>query len=249
MAVSKAEAMITLDLKTVFMFDIDGVLCESQQPVGEEMKHRLLRLARHYPVYFLTGNTYTKSVDLIGGHIKDYSGIFVNSGDELRTMRGKLIWRDTDTPVMPPDIETVLYNMLERRGYPHSGNRIEWRNPRSINFSVIGRNATLEQRAAHDPSWRAEAIEYIMERYPQVEASIGGSISIDICSRGANKARAAKYINSLGKRFIFVGDRTDIHGNDYPVKLFTEQHTQNICLTSDGVNSTLRMVDEFLLRV
>lgn len=231
---------------SVFLFDIDGVLNESQQPISLEMHSKLQRLARHYQVYFLTGNTYTRSVDIINGHIKDFAGVFCNSGDELRTMRGKLIWQDTATPAIPPEIEQTLYSLLLSMGYDHYGNRIEWRNPRNINFSAIGRNASMEVRAAHDPSWRQEAADYIMYRYPDLDVSIGGSISLDICRHGANKARACKYINALGKDFVFIGDKTSEGGNDHCVKVYCEENSKNICLTSNGVLNTIKILDEYL---
>lgn len=231
---------------TVFMFDIDGVLCESQKPISQEMHNRLSSLARRYPVYFVTGNSYTKSVDLINGHIRDFSGIFCNTADELRSMRGKLIWQDTTTQPLPVTIETSLYGILSELGYKHFGNRVEWRNPRNINFSVIGRNASVEARATHDPSWRHYAIDQIEQLYPDVDVAIGGAISIDISSPGATKARACKYINAKGKNFIYIGDKTDEGGNDYPVKKYCEENPEQMCLTSFGTNHTLNMIDEFL---
>lgn len=235
-----------IDNKTVFLFDIDGVLCESQQPVQEEMHNKLVRLARHNSVYFLTGNTYTKSIDLINNHVKDFSGVFCNSADELRSMRGKLIWQDKETRPLPLELEQTLQCMLSLRGQKHYGNRVEWRNPRSINFSLIGRNASIEDRISHDPSWRPGAIEFLQMKYPEIECSIGGSISIDICSPGANKARAAKYINNLGKKFVFVGDKTHPGGNDFAVKEYCDVNVDNICLTSSGPIHTMEMIDGFL---
>lgn len=231
---------------SVFLLDIDGTLNEPQQPISEEMHGLLQRLARHHQVYFVTGNTYTKSVDMLNGHIKEFAGVFCSTADELRTMRGKLIWQDTVIPPIPADIEQTLYTMLLARGYSHSGNRIEWRNPRNINFSVIGRNATMEQRAAHDPSWRQEAMDYITHRYPEIDAAIGGSISIDICSHGADKSRACKYINGLNKDFIFIGDKTSPGGNDYPVKTYCELNPKNICLTTSGPKHTMEMLNNYL---
>lgn len=239
-----ARLAVTRD--TVFLFDIDGVLCKSQEKISGQMHSKLSQVARQHQVYFVTGNAYTKSVDLINGPIKDFCGVFCNSADELRTMRGKLVWQDAETQPIPPELEHTLYDMLTRRGYKHFGNRIEWRNPRSINFSVIGRNASMEERAVHDPSWRPEAAEFIESIYPNLEVSIGGSISLDICTRGANKSRACKYITGQGKNFIFFGDKTDIGGNDFPVKKFCEEYDKNLCLTMFGPEHTMNTLDSLL---
>ena len=52
-----------------------------------------------------------------------------------------------------------------------------------------------------------------MDRFPDLEASIGGEISIDIYKRGHNKAQVLKDINGYS---IFFGDRCD-GGNDAPL--------------------------------
>lgn len=231
----------------VFLFDIDGVLCESQRKVSPGMHTLLCKIARHNDVYFVTGNPYTKSVDLINGPIRDFKGVFSNSADELRTMRGKLIWNDVETDILPHKLENILYSLLLQGAHKHFGNRVEWRNPRSINFSVIGRNASMEERALHDPSWRPEFVEKLNELYPELEIVIGGSISVDICSRGANKSRACKYVNNvLKKNFIFFGDKTSIGGNDYPVKKYCDDNSDNTCFTIQSPDHTMELLNEFL---
>lgn len=233
----------------VILLDIDGVINEPQQRITSCMQQKLHHLARHREVYFLTGNTYTKSIDILDGPISMYSGIFCLNADELRTMRGKLVWQDEETPSLPVKIEDSLRCLLSVKDNVHSGNRIEWRNPRMLNFSHIGRFASQDMRRAHDASWREETIEFLKIGYPMVEAVAGGSISIDIYSRGADKARACKYINAKGKNFIFIGDKTEPGGNDYPVKTYCESNNKNICLQSLGPNHTMEMIDVVLGRV
>ena len=225
-----------------FLLDIDGTLNEAQQPISAEMHSKLQQLARHHQVYFVTGNTYTKSVDLLAGHIKEFAGIFVNNADELRTMRGKLVWSDTETPELPDGLERCIRFIYDCS----AKNCIEWRNPRFLNFSKLGRFATREQRLAHDASWRADAVGYLKFRFPEVETAIGGSVSIDVFSHGADKARAAKYINSLGRKFIYIGDKMDISGNDYPVKKYCEANSENICCAVNGTSDTMKLLDGFL---
>lgn len=233
---------MSLDSSTIFLFDIDGTLNEAQQPVTSEMHGKLQCLARQYQIYFVTGNTYTKSVDILNGHIKEFYGIFCNNADELRTMRGKLQWQDLETQYLPDGLERTLRTIYDCS----AKNCIEWRNPRFLNFSKIGRFATKEERLNHDGAWREDAVKYIKFRYPEIEVSIGGSISIDIHSFGADKSRACKYINMLGRKFIFLGDRTHDGGNDYSVKKYCDEHPENICLTSNGTIHTMELIDKFL---
>lgn len=222
----------------VVMLDIDGTLNEAQQPITPEMHSLLQRLARHKQVYFVTGNTYTKSVDLLAGHIKEFVGVWCLNADELRTMRGKLVWQDTETPWLPEGIERtirLIWNCSAR-------NSIEWRNPRFLNFSKIGRYATIEERKAHDGSWRQDAAGYLKFRYPEVETAIGGAVSVDVYSYGADKSRACKYINATGKNFIYIGDKTEPGGNDHPVKQFVANSPKDILFTSTGPNHTMELI-------
>jgi hypothetical protein len=224
------------------VLDIDGVLCESQQPVSIEMQALLQRLARQRPVWFVTGNTYTKSVDLLNGHIAMYSGIFCNTADELRTMRGKMMWRDEVTPPLPDTLERTLRTIYK----PEKQNCIEWRSPRFVNFSKIGRFATPGERKAHDPSWRVSAIDFLQFRYPECDVVAGGAVSVDIYTRGADKSRAAKWLNDKDRSFIFIGDKTEPAGNDYPVKRFCEKNPRNTCLTSTGPECTMALIEGLL---
>jgi hypothetical protein len=213
------------------------------------MQRTLQRLTRHFPVYFVTGNPYTKTVDILNGSIAHFSGVFCNNADELRTMRGKLMWYDDETPPIPVRIEDTLRHLLSLHKEDHNGNRIEWRNPRMLNFSRIGRYASSDMRKAHDASWRHETIDYLKIAYPMVEAVAGGSISLDIYSRGADKSRAAKFINNMGKDFVFIGDKTEEGGNDYPVKKYCEEHKQNLTLTSYGTKHTMELIETILGRI
>lgn len=234
-----------IDINTVILFDIDGTLNEPQQCVPYTVQSKLQSLARQYPVYFVTGNSYTKSVDLLNGHIGMYGGVFCNNGDELRSMRGKLIWQDTDTPSLPASLDNQLMTMLIGHD-GHFANRMEWRSPRMVNYSEIGRFAPFCARINHDASWREKAVKYLSERFPDIEVCMGGAVSIDIHSKGADKSRACKYFNALGKNIIFVGDKTDIGGNDYAIKRYCTINPENVCIKSNGVSNTIDIIDEII---
>lgn len=230
------------ELADTVLLDIDGVLNEPQQPITLCMQQKLQSLARHREVYFVTGNSYTKSVDILNGPIGMYCGVFSNNADELRSMRGKLIWQDTETPPLPDEI-AVLLNMLPEP----KRNSIEWRSPRFVNFCPIGRYATREERDGYDASWRVAFAKDVMDVYSDaLDVSIGGQVSVDIYSKGADKSRAAKWINNTGRNFVFIGDRTSEGGNDHCVKLYCDNMTQNKCLTSSGPIHTMELLDNLL---
>ena len=54
----------------------------------------------------------------------------------------------------------------------------------------------------------------IMTRFPKLEASIGGEISVDIHPKGQDKSQILK---DLEGDIMFFGDRCEPGGNDYPI--------------------------------
>ena len=98
------------------------------------------------------------------------------------------------------------------------GNHIEER-VGLINFSTIGRNCPQEEREKYY-QWdnkikeRQNICQKLMEEFPELEASVGGQISIDIHPKGANKSQV---LNDISGKIYFFGDKTEKGGNDYPI--------------------------------
>lgn len=206
------------------------------------------RLAARRLVYIVSGNNYTKCLDLLSGAKVD--GYFCNNADELRDKAGRLIWSDTSLPNLPVVLEKDLHYRLNdelKHGRKIGANCIDWRSPRFLNFSLIGRYADAELRSSHDASWRDGFIETLGLFHPGVEIVKGGKVSIDIYTKGADKGRAALYSNAvLNRPFVFFGDRTMPGGNDFPVAEYCKNNPQNICLTVDSPEHTFELLDKFL---
>jgi len=227
--------------KTVLVLDIDGVVCESQEPIRPEMLSKIVKASFKMPVYFCTGNTFTKSMDMLEWH--GMAGIFCLNGHELRDGHGYKLWEDVEADPLP---RTITSDIVCRIDKPLENNSIEWRTPSFVNFCPVGRFATIEQRNAHDASWRSGFIEVMKTLYPNIELSAGGKVSVDICSNGANKSRAAKYLNDSGYNFIYIGDKTAPGGNDYPIVEYVKHNDKNLVLTSTGTSHTMSLMDEVL---
>src|SRR5690606_16934504 len=92
-----------------------------------------------------------------------------------------------------------------------------------ITFSALGQRAPLEAKVAWDPTGeKKNALRAaVAERLPDLEVRSGGSTSVDITHRGIDKAYGMRQLAaetgiSLDD-MLFVGDRLDPDGNDYPV--------------------------------
>ena len=60
---------------------------------------------------------------------------------------------------------------------------------------------------------------WINEQWIDIEAVIGGQISIDIAPKGNDKSQVLQHIQSEqpNEQYCFIGDRTMLGGNDYPL--------------------------------
>ncbi|MDO4887186.1 MAG: HAD-IIB family hydrolase [Actinomycetaceae bacterium] len=92
-----------------------------------------------------------------------------------------------------------------------------------ITFSALGQQAPLEAKKAWDPDGAKKELlrAACQERLPGLEVRSGGSTSVDITRKGIDKAYG---IAELSKQtgiaigdMLFVGDRLDEGGNDFPV--------------------------------
>jgi HAD superfamily hydrolase (TIGR01484 family) len=92
-----------------------------------------------------------------------------------------------------------------------------------ITFSALGQQAPLEVKAAWDPSGEKKnalraAVAAVI---PDLEVRSGGSTSVDITHSGIDKAygmrRLAEQTGIALEDMLFIGDRLDPDGNDYPV--------------------------------
>lgn len=92
-----------------------------------------------------------------------------------------------------------------------------------ITFSALGQSAPVDAKSAWDPSGsKKNALrDAVAARIPDLEVRSGGSTSVDITRRGIDKAygmaRLAEQTGIPLDDMLFVGDRLDEHGNDYPV--------------------------------
>jgi phosphomannomutase len=92
-----------------------------------------------------------------------------------------------------------------------------------ITFSALGQRAPLDAKVAWDPtgSKKNTLREAVATRIPDLEVRSGGSTSVDITHRGIDKAYGMRQLSDQTgiplEDMLFLGDRLDPDGNDYPV--------------------------------
>ena len=119
-----------------------------------------------------------------------------------------------------------------------------------ITFSALGQAAPVAAKAAWDPTGaRKSALrEAVAALLPDLEVRSGGSTSVDITRKGIDKAygmtRLAEVTGLDLQQMLFVGDRLDPDGNDYPVKALGVP-----CHAVDGWQDTVAYLDELIPRL
>ena len=92
-----------------------------------------------------------------------------------------------------------------------------------VTYSALGQAAPLDAKAAWDPDGTKKSLlaTRATPLLPDFEVRGGGSTSIDVTRKGIDKAYAVRklmtQIHAAPEELLFVGDRLDEAGNDYPV--------------------------------
>ena len=124
------------------------------------------------------------------------------------------------------DVTTVLEEVAKEQGIWEEetwGPILEDRGSQ-ITYSALGQEAPLEIKRAWDPSGEKKnrLAAVAGERLPALEVRSGGSTSVDVTEKGIDKAYGMqKLVEITGipkDLMLFIGDRLDPIGNDYPVK-------------------------------
>ena len=205
--------------KVKFIFDVDGTLTPSRMPIDEEFAVWFKSFARSHDVYLVTGSDRPKTLEQIGESIYNTCKRVYNcNGNDV--WEGNLNVRSNDW-ILPEDAHEWLSIQLTESDFKlRTGLHFEHR-PGMVNFSVVGRNATKEQReeyVVYDTltSERATIARQFNALFPKIRATVGGETGIDISPLYTDKAQIIKDFDPEDTKYFF-GDRMDKDGNDYPL--------------------------------
>ena len=200
-----------------YIFDIDGTLTPSRLRIDQEFETFFLKWMKNKEVILVTGSDKDKTIEQVGEKIWTRAKRVYQSCGNAVYERGMLV-RKNDFELTFP-LRDLLEEMKSRSTWKERyGNHIEERIG-LINFSIIGRDCPQEAREKYF-QWdkKEQEREYfcwkIQEEFPELEASVGGEISIDIYPKGQNKAQV---LNDIRDNVIFFGDRCEPGGNDFPI--------------------------------
>ncbi|MGL4257036.1 MAG: HAD-IIB family hydrolase [Microbacterium sp.] len=216
-------------------FDLDDTLAPSKSAIDPRIGHQLLALAERVEVAIISGGQLAQFTSQVVDRLPDASSATLSHLHLLPTC-GTQYYRLTADGVVTVYAHTLTDDQKSRAlaaveaearrlGLWESetwGDILEDRGSQ-ITFSALGQRAPLEAKLAWDPSGEKKNTlrAAVAERIPDLEVRSGGSTSVDITHQGIDKAygmnRLSEQTGIALDDMLFVGDRLDPAGNDYPV--------------------------------
>jgi phosphomannomutase len=239
-------------MATIYLFDVDGTLTPPRQPMDENFVEEFLEWMYDgkRSVCLVTGSDIEKVKEQVPEDIlRVCKGAFTCMASQY-WVRNKLVYQVSFLPSRKLLTDLELYLEQGSKYKDRVGSHVEVR-PGMINFSVVGRDATQKQRKEYN-QWdkhhkeREDIVEYVTQTYPHLEASIGGSVSVDIYPVGNDKSQAIKYLytEQPDANFIFVGDRTEPGGNDHAIVEELEEHEGSLWFKVEDWEDTQQLIRE-----
>ena len=222
-------------LPRLIAFDLDDTLAPSKSPIDASMANLLARLLARTEVCIISGGQFAQFKMQVIEMLPDLADeqlarlhLMPTCGTQYYRYEGG--WVQIYAQDLSADEKKRALLAVEETarsmGYWESetwGPILEDRGSQ-ITFSALGQAAPVAEKIKWDPSgskknYLREAVQAVI---PDLEVRSGGSTSIDITRRGIDKAYGMTKLAELTGvgllEMLFVGDRLDPEGNDFPVR-------------------------------
>ncbi|MCL2567059.1 MAG: HAD-IIB family hydrolase [Alphaproteobacteria bacterium] len=218
----------------IYLFDVDGTLTPPRQPMRDSFAEKFSIFLQNNICYVVSGSDIKKLKEQLPQNILEgFKGTFCSMGNEFfigeNCIYSNIIELDNN---LLADLE----NFRSITKYPHKlfPNYIEKR-VGMVNFSALGRDCSAEDRDKYY-EWdlankeRESIKDYLSNKYPAYDISVGGQISIDITLKGKGKEQAVKYLRDNyypKEKIVFCGDKINEGGNDYFIAKYCLENDTN----------------------
>jgi len=231
------------------IFDVDGTLTPSRGKIDPEFEKFFFNICKTNYVYLVTGSDRPKTVEQVGNKLYGMAERVYNcSGCDVYKGNKNI---HTSSWTLPKDARHWLESKLEESTFPlRTGNHIEER-PGIINYSIVGRNATLGERKLYvdydtKNNERNTIARAFNNYFPRLNAVVGGETGMDIFQNGFDKSQIIKDFDPVDDIIHFFGDAMHKEGNDYPLKKVIIDKDLGHCYNVKNYKETWKILkDEF----
>ena len=249
-------------LPRLVAFDLDDTLAASKSPLDPRMAALMVRLLGAVEVCVISGGQIAQfhmqlidNLDNVSDEALAGLHLMPTCGTQYyRHIEGS--WTQIYAELLTDPEKTSALIAVEATarelGYWESdtwGPILEDRGSQ-ITFSALGQAAPVAAKTAWDPSGEKKNTlrEAVQALLPDLEVRSGGSTSVDITRRGIDKAYGMNKLAALTgvslDEMLFVGDRLDENGNDYPVKVLGVE-----CVAVGGWEDTAAFLETLIPRL
>ncbi len=220
-------------MKQMIVFDLDGTLAESKQPIGKPMAEILKALLDVASVAVISGGDWPQFQTQVIAQLPQGTGldklfIMPTTGTKLYRFVGK--WLPVYAELFNSDERDEILSALDQASVSAGlsdnkiwGEKIEDRGSQ-ITFSGLGQEAPIDAKKAWDPDFSKRKVlqAALQKQLPDLSINVGGSTSIDITRKGIDKAygmrKLAEHSGIATDEMLFLGDAIYPGGNDYAVR-------------------------------
>lgn len=240
------------------VFDLDGTLTPSKQPIEKETVHLLKKLLKKCHVAVVSGAQFTQFNKQFISYMRLYPQwavkmlLFPANATEFY-VSNEWKWRRVYTHALTEDEKEKIYDELfdalknfttPERAY---GQIIEDRGSQ-VTYSALGQKAhvALKEDWHLTSDYRPQLAATLREKLPEFDVYLGGLTSVDIVRKGQDKSNAIvecmKQLTITESDILYIGDALFEGGNDYVVK----QKTQVECFPVKNEDETRQKIKELL---
>ncbi|MEI8337787.1 MAG: alpha-glucan family phosphorylase [bacterium] len=217
--------------KKVIIFDMDGTLTPSLTPMDAEMSELFSKLLDNFIVGVISGAVFKKfEVQIIDTLKNDsnFSNLVILPANGTSFYVYEKEWKaiyekklsEAEKNIINNSVVEVLKTLDLYDYYNEQGGRVDDKEGQ-MTLKMLSGERPIEEKLAWDPdrTKREPIRKLLQEKLLNFEVKIGGTTSIDITPKGADKGYAVKQILEHFKlpkeSALFFGDAIFPGGNDY----------------------------------
>lgn len=224
-------------MKKLIAFDYDETLSVTSMPLNDKMVQLLERLLEKYDVCIISGGTYesflkniiaplNKSSSLSRLHLMPMTGTRYYKYDTVAD-----VWELQYKEDLTIDQRKRAFEALEKAAREFGiwidspvGDAIDDRLSQ-VTYAALGKDAPPDSKYEWERQHKDSRINFrdrVASIVPDLEVRVGGTTSTDVTAKGIDKAygigRLMEQLSLTKEQVLFIGDRLQKGGNDYPVK-------------------------------